>query len=99
MAEVHAAPPANAEGVDHNAPAPEIHIEERQLKLHDFLKTSVKINGSDIHLQADSIPMIRVDGRARFLDVPKLTDEAMIEYVAQILDSQADPADKRGILD
>ena len=54
-----------AEERDHT-PQPEIHIEERQLRLIDFLKTSVKINGSDVHLQAGSVPMIRVDGKARF---------------------------------
>lgn len=91
-------PPTNAD-IDRDTPQPEIHIEERQLKLQDFLKTSVKINGSDIHLQADSIPMIRVDGRARFLDVPKLSDDAMKEYVDQILNSQAEPSEKRQILD
>ena len=78
---------------------PTIHIEERQLKLHDFLKTSVKINGSDVHLQVDSVPMVRVDGRPRFLDVPKLTNETMIEYVNQIINSQAEPADKKQILE
>jgi len=84
---------------DRDAPQPEIHVEERRLTLHDFLKTAVKINGSDIHLQAGSIPMIRVDGRARFLDVPPLSDELMKEYVDQIINSQAEPADKRQILD
>lgn len=50
-------------------PAPsEIHVEERQLALLDFLKTLVKVKGSDLHLQEASAPMIRVDGRARFLD-------------------------------
>ena len=72
--------------IDRDTPQPEIHVEERRLSLHDFLKTAVKINGSDIHLQAGSIPMIRVDGRARFLDCPPLTDEAMKEYVDQIID-------------
>jgi twitching motility protein PilT len=90
-------PPHNAD-IDRTAPQPEIHVEERRLTLHDFLKTSVKINGSDIHLQADSIPMIRVDGRARFLDVLPLTDAAMTEYVDQILNAQAEPKDKRDIL-
>src|SRR3954469_377355 len=84
---------------DTSTPQPEIHVEERRLTLHDFLKTAVKINGSDIHLQAQSIPMIRVDGRARFLDVPALTDELMKEYVDQIMNSQAEPAEKRGLLD
>ena len=90
-------PPHNAD-IDRSAPVSEIHVEERRLTLHDFLKTSVKINGSDIHLQADSVPMIRVDGRARFLDVPALTDELMTEYVEKILEAQADPKDKRDIL-
>jgi twitching motility protein PilT len=90
-------PPHNAD-IDRTTPQPEIHVEERRLTLHDFLKTSVKINGSDIHLQADSVPMIRVDGRARFLDVPPVTDELMDEYVNKILDAQQDPKDKRDIL-
>jgi twitching motility protein PilT len=72
---------------------------ERRLTLHDFLKTAVKINGSDIHLQAGSIPMIRVDGRPRFLDVPALTDEVMSEYVEQIINRQQEPKEKRGLLD
>jgi twitching motility protein PilT len=85
--------------IDRDTPQPEIHVEEKQLSLHDFLKTAVKINGSDIHLQAGSIPMIRVDGRARFLDVPALSDDLMESYVKQIMDVQAEPAEKRGILD
>ena len=67
----------NADTVDHDAPVSEIHVEERVLKLKDFLRTVVKVGGSDLHLQAGSIPMIRVDGRARFLDCPPSTDEQM----------------------
>jgi twitching motility protein PilT len=78
---------------------PVIHVEERRLKLVDFLKTAVKINGSDVHLQATSVPMIRVDGRARFLDVPPLTEEAMKEYVDTVLAKQAEPDEKRHILE
>jgi twitching motility protein PilT len=75
-----------------------ILVEERRLSLHDFLKTSVKLGGSDIHLQMGSIPMIRVDGKPKFLDVPKLTEAAIGEYVDQIINSQAEPKDKRDIL-
>src|SRR5438034_1999506 len=67
--------------IDRDTPQPEIHVEERRLKLKDFLKTVVKINGSDLHLQAGSTPMIRVDGRARFLDCQPPDDELMTEYV------------------
>jgi twitching motility protein PilT len=85
--------------IDRDTPQPEIHIEERRLKLLDFCKTAIKVNGSDIHLQAGSVPMIRVDGRARFLDCPALTDDDMKEYVEQIMQSQAEPAEKKHILE
>jgi twitching motility protein PilT len=89
----------NAEVVDRSTPAPAIHVEERRLSLHDYLKTVVKVGGSDLHLQADSVPMIRVDGRARFLDCPPPPNEVVKEYVNAILDAQADPKDKRDILE
>lgn len=85
--------------IDRDTPQPEIHVEERKLTLHDFLKTCVKINGSDVHLQAGSVPMIRVDGRPRFLDVPALADEAVKEYVDQIIAKQGEPEDRRHTLD
>jgi twitching motility protein PilT len=81
--------------IDRDTPQEEIHVEERRLSLHDFLKTIIKVNGSDLHLQAGSVPMIRVDGRARFLDVPAPTDELMKEYVDTIINSQGEPADRR----
>ncbi len=85
--------------IDRTAPQPQIHVEERRLTLHDYLKTVIKVGGSDLHLQADSIPMIRVDGRARFLDCPPPPNEVMKEYVDTIFNAQAEPAEKRAILD
>jgi len=85
--------------IDRDTPQPAIHVEERRLTLHDFLKTAIKINGSDIHLQAGSVPMIRVDGRARFLDCPQSTDDSMKEYVDTIINAQAEPPEKRGLLE
>jgi twitching motility protein PilT len=85
--------------IDRDEDQPEIHIEERRLKLLDYCKTCIKVDGSDIHLQAGSVPMIRVHGRARFLDCPPPDDDAMKEYVDQIVNSQADPAEKRQILE
>jgi twitching motility protein PilT len=85
--------------IDRDTPQPDIHVEERRLTLHDFLKTVIKINGSDLHLQAGSTPMIRVDGRARFLDCPPPDDDALKEYVDTIINATGDPADKRNILE
>lgn len=85
--------------IDRDTPQPEIHVEERRLTLIDFLRTCIKIGGSDVHLQAGSVPMIRVDGRARFLDCSPLTDESLREYVDEIMNRQAEPEEKRGILE
>jgi twitching motility protein PilT len=76
--------------VDPHAPAPPIHVEERRLGLRDFLKTTIKINGSDLHLQAGSIPMIRVDGKARFLDCPAPDDEHMTAIVKELTGNDAE---------
>ena len=78
---------------------PPIHVEERRLSLHDFLKTVIKANGSDLHLQSGSIPMIRVEGKARFLDCPPPTDELMKEYVDAIMKAQGEEADRRHTLE
>jgi len=84
---------------DTATPQPAIHVEERQLTLHDFLKTVIKAKGSDLHLQAGSVPMIRVDGKARFLDCPPPTDEQMKEYVDAIIKAQGEPEERRHMLE
>ena len=89
------ADPRNGDGVEQ----PQIRIEERKFTLIDFLRTCIKLNGSDVHLQAQSVPMIRVDGRPKFLDCPPLPDEWMAEYVDQIINVQAEPKEKRDILE
>ena len=81
--------------VDRESPQPQIHIEERRLSLLDFLKTAIKIGGSDVHLQAGSVPMIRVDGRARYLDCPELTDPQLEQFVKELCPME----DKRQILE
>jgi twitching motility protein PilT len=86
---------------DTESPQPHIHVEERRLKLKDFLKTLVKVNGSDLHLQAGSVPMIRVDGRARFLDCAAPDDDQMNEYVKELVVDQEkwDILEHKGALD
>lgn len=93
--------PVAESDVDRDVPQPQIRVEERRLDLHDFLKTCVKVNGSDLHLQADSIPMVRVDGRARFLESPPLSDERMEQFVKQLIGTpdQAQQLEKHGAVD
>lgn len=78
------APNKGAETASEPAPS-QIHVEERQLSLHDFLKTMVKVKGSDLHLQEGSIPMIRVDGKARFLDCAPPDEKSMEQYVRALV--------------
>ena len=84
---------------DDNSHKPEIKIEERKLSLLDFLRTCIKIGGSDVHLQAQSVPMIRVDGRPKFLEAPPLPDEWLREYVEEIMNAQGEPEEKRHLLE
>jgi len=73
-------------GVDEpEGPQPHVQVEQRRLTLGELLKTVVRLNGSDLHLQAGSAPMIRVDGRVRFLDTAPSTDAELGDYVAQLL--------------
>jgi twitching motility protein PilT len=91
------------EPADHESAAahPPIPIDQRRLSLSDFTKTAVKISASDVHLQAGSVPMIRVDGRARFLDCPASTDTQMIEYADLMLkdDGQRKTLKEKGSVD
>lgn len=79
--------------------SPSITMQERKISLLDFCRTAIKINGSDIHLQSGSVPMIRVDGKPKFLDLPRVADHLMDEYVADIINVQQSPQEKRDILE
>jgi len=79
--------------------APSISVHDRKISLLDFCRTCIKIGGSDIHLQAGSTPMIRTDGKPKFLDVAAPTDDEMIEYVKEIINAQPSGLEKRDILE
>ena len=61
--------------------ASHINVADRGPALLDFLRTVMKFGGSDLHLQSGSMPMIRVDGRARFLGCACPTEEQMDDFV------------------
>jgi twitching motility protein PilT len=79
----------------------QVQVEERRLALADFLRVLIKVNGSDLHLQEGSIPMIRVDGRPRFLDCAPPDGTAMTEYVRTIVSDpeKKQTLDQRGAVD
>ena len=88
---VHA-PAATSPTSADNGGRPQIHVEERNLKLLDFLAACIKLGGSDVHLQALSVPMIRVDGRPHFVNCPPLANAQIKEFADQLL---RDPAKRQ----
>jgi twitching motility protein PilT len=53
-----------------------------RLDIYDLLRFAVDQNASDLHLSTGSIPMIRVHGRMRKLNLPRM-DHATLERIAQ----------------
>src|SRR5437773_817740 len=57
--------------------------------LPDLLKTTVEMNGSDLHIATDTPPQIRVNGDLRRLPLPPLTPADTKQLVYSVLtDSQ-----------
>jgi twitching motility protein PilT len=60
----------------------------RRLTIHDLLRFTVEQNASDLHLSVGTVPMIRVHGRLRKLNLPVLTEEDMISLVHSVLSQE-----------
>jgi twitching motility protein PilT len=75
---------------DRDGSSPQVRIEERRLTLDDFCQLCIKLNGSDIHLQAGSVPMIRVNGSPKFLDHPPMSDEQIQGCISDCVDIYPD---------
>jgi len=56
--------------------------------IRELLKTAVDRNASDLHITADSSPIIRIDGKLIPLNLPKLEKEACKRLVYSILDDR-----------
>ena len=51
------------------------------MDITELLGFAVKHNSSDLHLSAESPPMIRVDGDVRKINIPALTHKQVQELV------------------
>ena len=58
------------------------------VKLDSLIKAMQKHNASDLHVQADSPPMLRIDGLLTSVDVPSLSAQDVGEIVFSILTDQ-----------
>ncbi|MBE7505115.1 MAG: PilT/PilU family type 4a pilus ATPase [Planctomycetia bacterium] len=71
------------------------------MDLMELMRFAVEQKASDLHLQAGSVPMMRISGQARFLDAASLTGEQVRDFVVSLLPEaikpQADTAIYSGI--
>lgn len=58
----------------------------KQLTLSRILSYAVKNGASDIHLKVERPPVVRIDGRIRFVGETPLTQEHMLGYLDEIMD-------------
>src|SRR3989338_11162239 len=58
------------------------------MDIKDLLKTAVEKSASDLHITAESAPIIRVDGRLIPLNFPKLDKESCKRLVYSMLDDK-----------
>ena len=52
-----------------------------QFDINNFLIKSISIGASDVHLKADERPIIRKDGKIIKIDMPKLTEEDLVNII------------------
>lgn len=56
-----------------------------EVTLEQLLMAAVKLNASDLHLNEDYRPYVRVDGRLEALNFPKLTENVINEYIERLI--------------
>ena len=54
------------------------------MEIVNVLRFAVENNASDIHIQADAPPMLRIAGQIRSVEAPPLSDAEIHRFVASI---------------
>jgi len=55
------------------------------MKFDELIRFAVKNEASDIHLQAQSPPMLRIAGKIRTVESPSLVAEELLEFIAGLI--------------
>lgn len=55
------------------------------MSLQELLERTISSNASDLHLCTGYRPMLRVDGKLQTLEVPPLTEEKTLDFIAELL--------------
>jgi len=56
-----------------------------KFEIDNFLKKAISIGASDVHLRVDERPIIRKDGKIIKIDMPKLTEDDLVNIVTTII--------------
>src|SRR6187549_1922659 len=54
------------------------------IDLQKLLRFAAENKASDLHLQAEAVPMVRIAGQLRTVDSPPLTEEEILNFIASI---------------
>jgi twitching motility protein PilT len=54
------------------------------MDLHNLLRFGVESNASDVHIQTGLPPRVRIGGQMRSVNLPVITDEAVMSFIASI---------------
>ena len=75
---------APAKSVDHSAPPPPVPSAPPSVKrdgpepeINKLFRLQIKFEASDLHLQTNKPPMLRIKGEIRELEMPPLTAEQL----------------------
>jgi twitching motility protein PilT len=61
---------------------------KKEIEIDKIFKAAVKLNASDIHLQVDRPPILRIRGALKPLEMPPLTESRMIELTFPMMDQR-----------
>ena len=53
--------------------------------INEMLKYAIEAKASDLHLSSGSIPMVRIDGTMKALQLPVMNDEGMLKISQEVL--------------
>jgi twitching motility protein PilT len=81
-----AAAPAPAPKV--SAGPPIVKKSEKEPEINKYFRMQIKLSGSDLHLQVNKPPMLRVKGEIRELNAPPIGEEQMWTMFYEVMDER-----------
>lgn len=61
---------------------------KKPLEIDKLFRAQIKLNGSDLHLQVDKPPILRIRGSLKALEMPPITEEGMINLTFPMMDQR-----------